>query len=402
MRMTPIVTPRRLATLIAVGSALILASGWQVAALPNRPAAEDTILERLPLVTGPAALELRRFRLQPAADRDPEVAAAAAERLLALGQTLQDPRLIGNAAAVLRPWWTDRSAPPALLVLRAAIKQNRHDFAGALADLNAALKADPGDPRAWASKAMILLVQGRPEEALQACAEVERRGASISGTICRAAALARLGRSAEARVLLETTLERSPALAPAVERWARLELAEIGRVLGQDDLAERQLRAALRREPLDAAAATALADLLLHQRRPQDALVVLGDDSAHDGKLLRTALALQALNDDAWRERAALLAERLAAARARGEDVHQREEARLHLALLGQPARALELAQASWGAQREPWDARLLLESAIAANTPAAAAPVLAWLEETGFKDPALEPTREKLMGAKP
>jgi tetratricopeptide (TPR) repeat protein len=402
MRMTPIVTPRRLATLIAAGAALILVSGWEVAALPGRPEAEDTVLERLPLVTGPAALELRRLRRRPAADRDPAVASAAAERLLALGQTLQDPRLIGNAAAVLRPWWADPSAPPALLVLRAAIKQNRHDFAGALADLDAALEADPGDPRAWASKATILLVQGRPEAALQACAEVERRAASISGTICRAAALARLGRSAEARVLLKTTLDRSHALAPAVERWARLELAEIGRLLGQDDLAERQLRAALRLEPLDAAAATALADLLLDQRRPQDALVVLGDDLAHDGKLMRTALALRALNEAVWRAHAALLAERLAAARARGDNVHQREEARLHLALLDQPARALELAQASWDAQREPWDARLLLESAVAANAPAAAEPVLAWLEETGFRDPALEPTREKLTGARP
>lgn len=400
--MASMVTPRGLATLIAAGTALILVSGWDVAALPGRPAMEDAVLERLPLVTGPAALELRRLRRPPAVDRDPASATVAAERLLALGQTFQDPRLIGNAAAILQPWWTAPSAPPALLVLRAAIKQNRHDFEGALADLNAALEADPGEPRAWAGKAMILLVRGRPREALQACAQVERRAASISGTICRAAALARLSRTAEARALLETTLDRSPALAPAVERWARLELAEIARLLGQDDLAERQLRATLVLEPQDAAAATALADLLLDRNRPQDALTVLGDDLAHDGKLMRTALALRTLADPAWRGRAALLAERLTAARARGEDVHQREEARLHLALLDQPDRALELAQASWAAQREPWDVRLLLESAVAAHASAAAEPALAWLEETGFDDPALKPIREKLAGARP
>ena len=147
-------------------------------------------------------------------------------------------------------------------------------------------------------------------------------------------------------------------------------------------------------------AATALADLLLDQRRALDALAVLGDDLRHDGKLLRAALALRLLGETAWRDRAALLSARFAAARERGESVHLREEARLHLALLDQPGRALELAQANWRAQREPWDARLLLESAVAADTAAAAEPVLAWLDRTGFEDPALRPLRDKLAGA--
>ena len=46
---------------------------------------------------------------------------------------------------------------------------------------------------------------------------------------------------------------------------------------------------------------------------------------------------------------------------------------------------------AGWQLQHEPWDARLVLETARAAGHPDAAGPVLAWLEETGFEDPRLQ-----------
>jgi tetratricopeptide (TPR) repeat protein len=398
----PLSSSRLVAFVVAAAAPLILVSGLPAAAMPSRPTTDDVVLERLQTVTGPVALELRRLRLHSAQHRNPGAAIVAAEGLLALGLATQDPRYVGHAGAILWPWWTDPAAPPAILVLRATIKQNRHDFAGALADLDMALKVDPREPRAWASKAMILLVEGRPEEALGACVEVERWAASISGTICQAAALARLGRAPVAFALLDTALARSPTLDPAIERWARIELAAIARLLGRNGLAEEQLRTALRLEPQDAAAATALAELLLDQGRSRDALAVLGEDLRHDGKLLRMVLALRALGDPAWRQRATLLLGRFAAARERGDSVHLREEARLHLALLDQPAEALKLAEANWQVQREPWDARLLLASAAAVNAPDAAEPVLACLDRTGLHDPALETLRTRLAGGRP
>jgi hypothetical protein len=69
--------------------------------------------------------------------------------------------------------------------------------------------------------------------------------------------------------------------------------------------------------------------------------------------------------------------------------VAQREEARLLLAL-GHAAPALRLATESWQAQKEPWDARLVLEAALAAADHRPAEPVLAWLESTRIEDPTL------------
>lgn len=57
------------------------------------------------------------------------------------------------------------------------------------------------------------------------------------------------------------------------------------------------------------------------------------------------------------------------------------------LGLQHRPMQALTLAQANWTVQREPADARILLETAIAAGRPAAAAPACAWLHDNGVQD---------------
>jgi hypothetical protein len=388
----------RLATVAVAIAALVGAEGaW---AAPSVPLTDDVVLERLPVVAGPIAAELRRLREQATAPPDLATALTTAERLLTVGQTRQDPRYVGYASAALRPWWSLPVPPPEVLVLRAAVRQHRHDFDAALIDLDLALRQDPGNPKAWVGRATVLLVQGRPAETLAACGALERTAASIVGTVCRAAAMARLGQAPAALALLETTLARSPALEPVIERWGRTELAELFRLVGRPAPAEAELRAALRLEPQDAYAANALADLLLAQGRPQEALDVLGADFSHDGKLLRAALAARMLGNPAWRHLATQLEQRFAAARLRGDAIHLREEARFCLELRDRPAQALALAVENWRQQREPADLRVLLASAVAADDPKAAAPALAWLDSTGFVDPGLEPLVHRLRGA--
>jgi hypothetical protein len=64
----------------------------------------------------------------------------------------------------------------------------------------------------------------------------------------------------------------------------------------------------------------------------------------------------------------------------------RRAQARFALAVLGDVPRALALARQNWAEQREPADARLLLEAALAARDKAAAEPVQRWLADTGFE----------------
>ena len=77
--------------------------------------------------------------------------------------------------------------------------------------------------------------------------------------------------------------------------------------------------------------------------------------------------------------------------------MHLREEARFTLELLDRPTAALELARRNWATQREPADARILLEAAAAAAEPAAARPVLDWLDRSGLEDVRIEALVDRL-----
>ena len=111
---------------------------------------------------------------------------------------------------------------------------------------------------------------------------------------------------------------------------------------------------------------------------------------ASDGLLLRLALAETALQQPAAKAHVQALADRFAAAKVRGDTTHRAEEARYLMHLAGDPAAALAMAAANYRVQREPRDARVLLEAAIAARDAGAAQPARDWLRSSGFEDARL------------
>jgi hypothetical protein len=96
------------------------------------------------------------------------------------------------------------------------------------------------------------------------------------------------------------------------------------------------------------------------------------------------------------------LADRFAAARQRQDTTHRAEEARFLLVLKRDTAQALEIAAANYQVQREPRDARILLEAAVAARDARAAQPVRDWLQSSGFEDAHLRRLAQSLAGAAP
>ena len=86
----------------------------------------------------------------------------------------------------------------------------------------------------------------------------------------------------------------------------------------------------------------------------------------------------------------------------RGDTLHRQEESRFQLKVEGNKTRALELAVANWAIQREPYDARILLEAAVAAGRRDAAQPVLDWLAQSKHEDPMLTALAQKLTLGKP
>jgi hypothetical protein len=242
---------------------------------------------------------------------------------------------------------------------------------------------------------VVLSVRGRYRDALASCAALERRASPFVQAACRAPALALSGRAAEAASALARALPDA-ATRPELA-WGRSLLAELALWSGDDAGAEALLRAVLALAPGDGYARAALCDRLLDAGQLDEVLALTDGHEADDALLLRRALA-RAAAGASGDPAIATMAARFAAARLRGDRVHQREESRFALAVRHDAAAALRLAQENWQVQREPADARVLLEAAQAASAGAgagvaarqAAGPVLSWLAETGLAWPRM------------
>jgi hypothetical protein len=328
------------------------------------------------------------------------MALALATAYVRLGRREADPRYDGYAQAALAIWWDLAEPPIPVLILRATLRQRQHDFEGALADLDRVLTRSRRHPQAWLTRATILGVQGEPERALVSCARLAGRVEVLVEAACSAAAFGLGGRAPEGYRLLRDALDASPDAAPELRVWALTILAELAAQRSDAEAARAHFRAALALDRSDPYLLGAYADFLLDDDRPAEALALLGGETRIDPLLLRRTLAEQRLGSEALEEHVALLQARFDAARRRGDTVHLREQARFTLDLLGRPAAALELALANWTTQREPADARVLLEAALAAGDAAAATPVLDWLDRTGLEHARVRALADRARGA--
>jgi tetratricopeptide (TPR) repeat protein len=308
-----------------------------------------------------------------------------------------DPRYLGQAQSALAPWWDLPSPPEQVLVLRATIRQSLHEFDGALADLDRVVETAPDDIQAWVTRSVVLSVRGRYLEAKTSCEPVQRLAPSIVFTICDASVDALTGHASAAYDRIRQSL--GAATTPELREWALSTLGEIAERLGRDDESALWFRQALALDAEDAYARAAYADLLLDEKRADEAASLLAERIDNDNLLLRLVLAERALDDPRASAHADLLAARYDASRLRGDTVHRREEARFVLAGKHDARRALDLARANWDVQREPWDARVLLAAALEANNPVAAAPALAFVDATHLEDVHIRSLVQSLRG---
>ncbi|MEY4561401.1 MAG: hypothetical protein RLZZ618_678 [Pseudomonadota bacterium] len=370
-------------------------------AAPYLPKDDAQVLEVLASrADDPRQQQTRAWRAALARDpRDLPTALKLAHRYHELVQAEGDPRYIGYAQAALTPWWNEADPPVDVRVLRAVILQFGHQFAPALADLQAAVAKQPDHVEAWAWLAAIHMVQADYNKAREACERFAPRVPPLLGVACIASADAVSGRAVPAIEQLQAALARQPQ-APAAERlWALTRLAETQDRIGRTADAERTYRQALQLGVDDIYLQAAYADFLLDHQRAAEVLVLLKGKTRADVLLVRLALAAHATRAPALAAWTKDLADRFDAARRRGDTTHEKEEARFALHVLNDPAAALKLADHNYAAQKEPADARMLLEAATAARQPAAAEPVLAWMKASGIEAPALQRLAASLKG---
>jgi tetratricopeptide (TPR) repeat protein len=174
-------------------------------------------------------------------------------------------------------------------------------------------------------------------------------------------------------------------------------LAESAERLGNWQQAEEHYRQALALTPKDNFLLVAYADFLLDRNRPAEVLMLLRSFSQSDTAFLRLALAKAALRSPDLALYTWIMGARFEALSQRGSDYFGREQVRFALYLQHDPKAALTLAQRNWQVQRAPWDARVFLEAALAANQPEAAASVLSFLGDTKLEDPIIVPLARQI-----
>lgn len=385
----------RCSSTIALALAALAAIAFAAAseARPYVPSSDSDVLERLPEASDPKLAELRPLRAALArSPGDVDAASAFARSAIKASRNTGDPRFLGYAQAALAPWWSADDAPAQALLLRATIKQSRHEFGGALADLDRLLAAHPGDSQAILTRATILTVVGRYGEAERDCARLVRRASTLIIVTCKAVAASLSGRASVSYRELQEALAGDQGSDPGVRAWSLALAAEIAARLGEADRAEAHYRAALAIDPLDTYARGAYADFLLDAGRPREAAALVAQQTKNDPLLLRLVLAEKRLPDAApqFALHRAELAARFDAARRRGDAMHAREEARFRLLVEEDAPGALALAKMNWNVQREAADLHVLVDAAIAANDRSTLAEAAEWVTRNQLEDVAL------------
>lgn len=366
-----------------------------VQAAPRTPTNNAEVLETLAVKAGDATARqlagLRAAFLKTPTDA--AIAAQLAEAYFDVASARGDPRYVGYAEAVVNRF--TQPLPLDLLSLRGEVRQYRHDFAGALADFADILKRDPTYAMAHAWRGAIFLVQADYVSAQKECTALYGLGRSNLGDACQGLALAYNGRLELGYNTLRNALDRLSE--PESRLWMLTRLGEVAAWRGMATQAQTHFAAALALGRDDVYLLTAWSDFLLDAGRYKEVTRLLAAWESSDSLLLRLAEAEAALQLPAADKHVRMLADRYTAARARGDTTHRAEEARFELRLRKDAATAVRLARENYAVQREPRDARVLLEAAAAAKDPASGQAARDWLRASGFED-----ARMRQLGSTP
>lgn len=336
--------------------------------------------------------------------KDLPLALRYARTAFQVGLNEGDLRWFGAAKAALLPWWNASSLPADGHFVRGLVRQGFHDFAGGLADLNAAIALDGQRPEFWSWRFVIQMLVSDMAAARQSCETMRQRFGAGEGQACSAVLLYRSGKAAEGAAWLEQAIRRPEFQDSGSQDWLRFHLGEAWRAAGQPARAIAVWEQHLAQQPGAHSVRLALVELLNEQGQfAQARRLALGPNpqaTPSDALLVQSLLASRGLGDGETPRLAALVDQRMRSQAERGEAMIERPRM-IYLIRYGHdPAAGLKLAVANWATQNEPPDAVLLAEAALKLKQPKAAEPVLDWMARTGYTEPALARLATQLKAA--
>ena len=363
--------------------------GWAQARF--RPAPEQVVLPVSLHTLGAVSQDLKAA--EQAWQGDPsnlKLALRFARQAFLLGVTEGDLRWYGSAKAALMPWWTQPSLSAEGHFMRGLVKQGFHDFRGGLADIDAAIALDATDAEFWSWRFALHLLAADMVAARADCDTMARRFEPNEARACQAILDYHTGQAAQAVKALRVLVDAPGFQGHLAQDWLRFHLGEALRTAGHYEQAVATWSAHLSKRPRAHSVRLALAELLNDLGRHTEARRWASVPAPTDALLMQQFLASQALKDADAPRLAQQVEERMQAQTLRQDALIERPRL-LYLIRHGKDLSAgLALAQENWALQKEPPDAVLLIEAALKSDRPQAARPVLDWMEQTRYTDPAL------------
>jgi len=356
------------------------------------PAHDDIVLEVLPKSWNNAktstTYQLRQAWLN--APSNATIATRLARHYIDNAKQSGDTRFYGYAERALNPWKHEQTAPPQVLLLRATINQQFHQFEQALNDLDHLLKMHPNNEQAWLTRAGILQVMGYPLEAAKSCLLLARLTTPLVATSClsRAVSTTGLAEKAYSQLLATYRNTRPPAINQQV--WALTILADIAHRLGDINNAQKHYSDALALSPENTLLIAYYSDFLIEQKNFNAAYQLLHNKINRNGLLLRLVITEKALKHPDYIMHKNRLNSLFEEETQWGTYTSLRDQSRFHLTILNNPHKALTFATRNWQQQKELTDIKLLLQAAIAANKPAASIKAIQWAQQHQIKDKQL------------
>ena len=208
-----------------------------------------------------------------------------------------DLRFLGYAEAVLTPWLDRPEVSAEVLVLDATILQSRHAFEASLLVLDRALKLRPDDAQGWLTRATVLRVLGRYDEAESSCERLRPAADPAITSLCTQSLRGLSGHLSDAYEAIKSLPAQE--LPVEVRAWRYSELGEMSERLGDGEGADHWFREGIAIAPDDLYLRTAYADPCCGRAAAADTLALLSDYQTMEPMLLRVALAHRQLRDGA-------------------------------------------------------------------------------------------------------
>jgi tetratricopeptide (TPR) repeat protein len=386
-----------------------LAATWASGLLPAvaqeryTPAASAVVLAFSVHAQGGRQGELRAldqaWRAQP---QNLDAALAYARAVFTLGLTEGDLRWFGSAKAALTPWWQATDLPADGFFLRGLVKQGFHAFDAGLQDIQQAIAKAPQRAEFWSWRFALHLLLADMAAARQDTEEMARLFGPQEAQVYRAVLLYRTGQPQPAIGLLTTAIRAAQFQDPSSQVWLGFHLGEAHRVAGQPDQALAVWGKQLQASPQSHLLRLSLSELLNQQGQYRQARAVAtaahaATSSMTDALLMQALLASRGLNDADEARLASQMDARLKSQALRQEALIERPKLIYQIAYGQDLAAGLALSIENWRLQKEPPDAVLFAQAALALGQARAAEPVVLWAEKTGYTDPQLTPLLQQL-----